>query len=157
MIKKFVLKSQKRNLDVQLLVLVFILTIFGLVFIYDSSAIHALRDFGDSNHYIRQQIIWALAGLAGMLILSNIDYHRLQKFALPAFVASLLLMLAVSFLGLGASSGGAERWLNLGFFTLQPSEIYKLTIIIWISYFLVLKLIYLFIKKYLKRFRNKYK
>lgn len=133
MIKKLTLKSQKRNLDVQLLVLIFILTIFGLIFIYDSSAIHALRDFGDSNHYIKQQIIWALSGLAGMLILSNIDYHRLQKLALPAFATSLLLMIAVSFLNLGTSSGGAERWLNLGFFTLQPSEIYKLTAIIWLS------------------------
>lgn len=128
-----ILKPQKKTLDMQLMGLVCLLMIFGLLFIYDSSVVHALRDFGDSNHYIRQQIMWAAGGLLGMLILSNIDYHRLQKWAFPALSVSMLLMVAVSFLSLGQSAGGAERWLNLGFFTLQPSEIFKLTAVIWLA------------------------
>ncbi len=131
--KRFILKSQKKTLDMQFLGLVCFLTIFGLIFIYDSSVIHALRDFGDSNHYIKQQVIWALGGSLGMLILTFIDYHRLQKWAFPAFLVSMLLMIAVSFLSFGASSGGAQRWLNLSFFTLQPAEIFKLTAVIWLA------------------------
>ncbi len=131
--KRFILKSQNKILDFQLFGIVFLLTVFGLIFIYDSSVIHAFRDFGDSNHYIKQQIIWALGGLGGMLILSNIDYHKLIRWALPGLLISIILMVAISFLNFGTSSGGASRWLNLGFFTIQPSELFKLAAIVWMA------------------------
>lgn len=123
-------------MDFALLIAVAILLVVGLVFVYDSSVVHALRDFGDSNYYIRQQLIWVGVGLAGMIFLTNFDYHRLKKIASPLFFFSLILMIMVSvpFFGLGTSSGGAQRWLNLGFVTLQPVEIFKLAAVVWLAF-----------------------
>lgn len=131
--RTFQLKAQKKSLDFSLLGTVLFLVILGLVFVYDSSVAHALRDFADSNYYIRQQMIWVVIGLLGMIFLANFDYHRLKALALPALLLSLILMLAVSFFGLGTTSGGAQRWLNLGFVTLQPAEIFKLSAAVWLS------------------------
>lgn len=131
--RKFQLQAQKKSLDLPLLSCILFLVVLGLVFVYDSSVVHALRDFGDSNYYIRQQIIWVVIGFLGMAFLANFDYHRLKALALPALLLSLIFMLAVSFFGLGTSSGGAQRWLNLGFVTLQPAEIFKLSAVLWLS------------------------
>ncbi len=133
MIKKFHLTAQKKMFDLQLIFIVVALVLFGLVAVYDASVIHAFRDFGDTNYYIRQQLIWVGIGFLVTVFFALFDYRNLQKLSSLLFFSSLGLLLAVFIPGLGSEVGGAHRWLNLGFVTIQPAEVIKLTGVIWLS------------------------
>ncbi len=124
---------QEHTLDLPLLIVVAILMVFGLVIVYDASVIQALQDFGDGNYYIRNQIIWVVLGTLAAAFFAFFDYKALQKLAGPMFLVSLGLLIAVFIPGLGSSAGGAHRWLDLGFATIQPAEIIKLTSVIWLA------------------------
>ena len=130
--RKF-LSIGNKSVDVSLLLIVIALVTFGLVMVYDASVFQALNDFNNSMYYIRQQIIWVILGSMGALFLSFFDYHHFRKLAPLIMGGSVILMLAVFVPGLGISGGGAHRWLNLGFFTLQPAEMVKLATVIYLA------------------------
>lgn len=109
------------------------LTIFGLIMVYDSSVVQAFQDFGDKYYYIKQQLIWVVLGLAAMGFFSVLDYHFLKKIAFPFFLFSLMLLIFASIPGLGEAGGGAHRWLRLGPMTIQPAEIIKLSSIMYFA------------------------
>lgn len=131
--RKFPLKGQKKAFDFVLLVIVVILVLSGLVFVYDVSVIQAYRDFGDSYYYIRQQLLWALLGAFVGLLFAYFDYRNLKKISGVIFVMSLVLLVAVFIPGLGTEAGGAHRWLNFYFFTIQPAEIVKFASVLWLA------------------------
>lgn len=126
-------KTTNRAFDYPLFFTVVILAIMGLIMVYDSSVVQASQDFGDANYYIKQQIIWVVLGFIALAFFSIFDYRYLKKLAFPAFAVSFVLLLAVFIPGLGVAAGGAHRWLRLGFFTLQPAEIIKLTSIVYFA------------------------
>ncbi len=130
---RFPLNSQHRSVDYRLLMTVITLIIFGVIMVYDASVVHALKDFGDSYYYIRQQLIWVVLGVIAAVFLYNFDYHNFKKYSVFLTGVSLVLLVAVFIPGLGVSGGGAHRWLNFGFFTLQPAEIIKLTGIMYLA------------------------
>src|SRR3989338_8554440 len=140
---KSALQSQRKGIDLSLLVIILILVIFGLIMVYDASAIHALKDFKDSLYYARQQLVWVFLGIILMTFFSKFDYKRLKQFALPLVVISSLMLLAVFIPGLGESGGGAHRWLRFGPITIQPAEIIKLTGVIFLSAIFEKKIRYL--------------
>lgn len=133
MIKKVTLKSQRKTLDLLLVGTVGTLVIFGLVMVYDASSVQSLKDFGDSNYYIKQQLIWTAIGIFSLIFFSQFDYRRFKALALPLIILSLGLLLSVLVPGLGISGGGAHRWLRIGPITFQPAEIIKLTGIIFLA------------------------
>lgn len=138
--RKYSLNIQKKTVDMPLLFTVVALVIFGLVMVYDSSVSSAFRDFKDSYYYIKQQLVWVILGSIAGVFFTIFDYHLLKKIALPLVGFSLILLLAVFIPGLGVSGGGAHRWLDLGFFTVQPAEIIKLTGAIFLAYLFERKL-----------------
>lgn len=127
------LQSQRKNIDIQLLIIVAILIIFGLIMVYDASFIQALKDFKDGYYYIRQQMIWVLIGVFLMIFFANFDYTRFRTIASYLLFFSLLLLMAVFIPGFGIAGGGAHRWLKIGPLTLQPAEIIKLTGVIFLA------------------------
>ncbi len=127
------LQAQRQTIDYPLALTVGFLVIFGLLMVYDASVIQGLRDFKDSLYYIRQQIIWVLVGIAALIFVANFNYQKFRVLATPMIVFSLILLLAVFVPGLGISGGGAHRWLRLGFATVQPAEIIKLTGVIYLA------------------------
>jgi cell division protein FtsW len=127
------LNPQKKTFDLPLLIVVITLVIFGAVLVYDASSVHAYRDFGDSYYYIRAQLIWIVLGSVAALFFANFNYLLLKKFAWPGFLTSIILLLAVFIPGFGTSAGGAHRWLSLGFITIQPAEIMKLSTVLWLA------------------------
>lgn len=131
--KRIYLSTQKSLFDSILILVVVILTLLGLVIVYDSSVIQAFRDFGDSNYYIRQQAIWVTLGVATASFFAFFDYRKLKILANLFFTVSVALLLAVFIPGFGSSAGGAHRWLDLNFITIQPAEVFKLTAVIWLS------------------------
>lgn len=130
---KPILQSQNRSLDFPLLTTTLILIIFGLIMVYDASSIQGLRDFKDSYYYIRQQSIWVIVGILSLGFFSRFDYRRFRILAAPLVLISIILLIAVFIPGLGVAGGGAHRWLKLGPLTLQPSEIIKLTGVIFLA------------------------
>lgn len=125
--------AQNRTDNLTLIIIVATLLIFGLVMVYDSSTIMSLKDFNDSYYYIRQQSIWVVLGIIAAAFFSFFDYRILKRFAFPMLLTSLGLLIAVFIPTLGVSGGGAHRWLNLGFVTIQPAEIIKLTGAIYLA------------------------
>lgn len=132
-LKRVNLQSQKQQIDLTLLLTTGILVAFGLLMVYDASAIQGLRDFKDSLYYIRQQLLWVTIGVLSMGFFARFDYKRFKAISIPLLLFSLLLLLAVLIPGLGVSGGGAHRWLRLGGVTIQPAEIIKLTGVIYLA------------------------
>ena len=112
---------------------VVVLSLFGILMVYDSSVAIAIRDFGNQYYYAREQAKWLIAGTVILLLFSMVDYHFWQKLALPMLLTTLILLLAVFLPGIGVRALGAHRWINFGFFILQPAELAKLTLIIYLS------------------------
>ncbi|MEI6478101.1 MAG: putative lipid II flippase FtsW [bacterium] len=115
---------------------VFGLVMFGIVMIYSASVIVAYNLFGDDKYFFKHQIVWAIVGLIGMATTANIDYHVWKKWAGAMLVITLILLISV-FLFSKGEINGAHRWIVVAGQTFQPSELAKLTFIIYLSAWLV--------------------
>ena len=109
------------------------LLLTGLLTVYTASFAVGYLEYGDANHFIIRQSIYAIAGLAALVYFMRLDYHQLRHLAVPMMVLALLGLLAVLIPGIGVERNGARRWLELGPVTFQPSEFAKLAVIIYIS------------------------
>lgn len=124
-------RSKKINTDLFLIVTTVSLVLIGLVAIYDASVVAAFRDFGDKLYYFKNQLVWASIGSIALLFFSFFDYHKLLKIS-PLFLGfCTLLLIAVLIPGIGTKVYGARRWINIGTFTFQPSELAKLALIFY--------------------------
>ena len=127
-------KSKRRErADVQLLISTLVLVAVGLVAVADASAPIAVRDFADKFYFIKQQIVWAGVGVLLLLIFSKIHYQFWEKVATYLFVGNVIILIVVLLPGFGSRLLGAKRWLDLGFFSLQPSELVKLTLSLYMA------------------------
>lgn len=126
-------ETHKKHVDWMLVLIVLALSGFGLLMVYDASAASALRDFGDRFHYLREQFRWLMFGLAAMAIASFFPYKKLYFLSVPMLIGCIVLLLAVFIPGLGVRAYGAHRWLNFGIFILQPSEVTKLALVLYLS------------------------
>lgn len=122
-----------KKIDLILLFSVIFLTIFGLFMIYDASSFVAFRDFSDKYHYVKGQFLWVILGFFSMAFFSYFDYKKLYNFSLPILLVSIFLLVLVFIPGVGVYLLGARRWINLGFFTLQPAEFAKLAMSIYLA------------------------
>jgi cell division protein FtsW len=125
--------DSKSRLDYVMLVFIALLTLFGLLMVYDASIVQAFQNFGDKNYFIKQQAIWVILGFISLGFFMILDYHILERLSLIAFLGSCFLLLLVFVPGLGVNAYGAHRWLSLGGFTIQPAEIIKMTTIIFFA------------------------
>lgn len=133
---KSVNKEKKRQVDFVLVVIIIILLAFGIVMVLSASAPSALAETGSSYTYFFSQLRFAAMGLVVMWIVSRIDYHIYKKFYWPVYWISIGILLLVLIPGLGSESGGATRWIDLGFLRFQPSEITKVGLIIFFAGYL---------------------
>ena len=107
------------------------LTITGLVAVYSASFVIGLADFGDSNHFIVRQAVWAAFGTLLLVAAAKTDYRKYRRLAVPIMGATILMLIAV--LVVGIDGGGARRWLGPGELSIQPAEFAKLTVIVYLS------------------------
>src|SRR5260221_6654261 len=112
-----------------------ILVFIGLVMIFSASAVMAKERYGSAYEFLLKQLVWAVAGLAVMVVATKVDYKRLQH---PALVFSLLgfttlLLISVFFLD---RAHGTHRWFHVGPISLQPSELAKPALILFLAWFL---------------------
>ncbi len=126
----------KKKFDVVLFVAVIILIIFGLVMIYSASSIWAEYKFNDSFHYVKQQSLFIIIGLALLFIIAKIDYKKYYQRANIILLVCLLLLILVLIPGIGSVRNGSRSWFGIGPFGIQPSEFAKLGLIIFASKYL---------------------
>lgn len=119
--------------DKRLFLLTVLITFIGLIAVADASAPLAIKNYGDKFYFVKQQFVWAVAGLIAMTVFSNISYRIWEKLAIPFFAASLIGLLLVFVPGLGIKVLGASRWIDLGFYSFQPSELIKLSLTVYLA------------------------
>lgn len=124
-------RKKRGKIDYWLLFLVFGLCIFGLLMIYSSSAVLSFEQYGVNNYYFKKQLISLVIGLIFMIIASFIDYRFWKKYAVLFLFITILLLIGVFIFS--GSTGGAQRWIQIGSISIQPSEIAKLTFIIYLA------------------------
>ncbi|WP_160033702.1 putative lipid II flippase FtsW [Paenibacillus sp. An7] len=133
--KKNTARPQRKGLpDYQLLILTLLLTGFGLVMVYSSSSSIALMSEKlnfDALYYTKRQAVYAILGVIGMFVAMNIPFAKYKQLYKPLFFITILMLVAVLFVGVEINK--ARSWFNLGFATLQPSEIAKISIILYLS------------------------
>ena len=116
--------------DFILLFVVIVLIAFGLVMLYSVTSYEAMNKFDDSMYYLKRQLRGVLIGAVVMAFFALVNYHRWIKWVPILYVLTFLLELAVFIPGIGVEINESRRWIGFGGFTLQPSEVTKLVIII---------------------------
>ena len=124
--------AKRCTYDDTLLVTVLVLVIAGLVLLTSISAYNGNVKFHDSFYYLKKQGFATGLGLVGMAVVSRIDYHRWIPLAVPGYLLSILLGVAV--LLFGEEYNGSKRWLSLGPVSFQPSEFAKVAVIVFLSW-----------------------
>ncbi len=129
------MKTMRSNLDKMLFLSTFVLMCIGIIMVYSTSYIVALDRFGDGYLFFKRQLLFGFIGLLTIIIVMRIPYELYGRFVYPIMILSLSLLVLLLIPGFGVKVSGAKRWLRLGTFSIQPSEIAKLSIIIYLSYF----------------------
>jgi cell division protein FtsW len=129
----FLAPSKAGPVDSTLAALVVALIGFGVVMVYSASAIEGATKYHDAQYFLRRQGLFAIGALLAMWLMSRIDYRRLRVVTYPLLVA-VTGMLVACVAGLGHRAGNADRWLVFGPFRVQPSEVAKLAIVVWLAY-----------------------
>lgn len=111
----------------------FFLVVFGLIILTSASSDLGQLKFGDSYFYLKHQLLYGFSvGLLGFWFASKFYYRHYQNWAILFLIASLI-MLVLLFTPLGVTAGGANRWLKAGPLTFQPSELLKITFVIYLA------------------------
>jgi cell division protein FtsW len=120
-----------RRTDLLLLSTTLVLVTFGLVMIYSTSAVMAQEHYSDSLHFLKRQALWAVLGIVAMWGMRYMPYRAQRRLSGPAVMCALGLLAVV--LVVGKTVGGAQRWLIMGPLTMQPSEIAKYVLVVYIA------------------------
>ncbi|HIT90499.1 MAG TPA: FtsW/RodA/SpoVE family cell cycle protein [Candidatus Merdenecus merdavium] len=128
--KKRKIKKRSDYYDYNLLAVVVLLICFGLVMLYSTSAYSAQLKYGNDLFYFMKQAAISGIFLIGAIIISQVDYHILKHFSVILFLSSVILLIAVKFLGTEAN--GATRWFRFKGLSFQPAELAKLTVILFL-------------------------
>ena len=128
-------EPQARNqCDHVLLIVTLLLVSIGLVMVFSSSGVMAYDRYQDPYFFLRKQGIFAVLGLALMFLVRKFPYQLYYRLVYLIFLVSLTTLIMLMIPGLGVEIRGATRWLRIGPFLFQPSELAKLAIVIFLAY-----------------------
>lgn len=139
--KKTIVKPIKGELDYTLLFLIILVVVIGLIVLLSASAPSGKHIYDDSYYYFKRQLLFVVFGFVGMIIISKLDLEKYIKYVPKAFIVCFVMLILVLIPGIGMEVNGARRWFNLGFTQLQPSELMKPVIAMYIAYLVHIKLI----------------
>ncbi len=126
--------SSSNSSNKSIIIPVFILVLFGLLMLFSAGVVDGQRRFGSAYYYFYHQVLFGfLPGIFLFFIFSKIKYKFWKKLSLPLLLLSLGLLVAVFIPSLGVVAKGAARWVKIGWFTFQPAEILKFSLIIYFA------------------------
>ena len=126
----------KKPFDFWIFATVLILLSLGIVMVFSASAAYAYNYMhGDSYYFLKRQLLFGVLGFIAMMITANIDYKKLGKWSPIFLIGSIVLLMMVGIPGIGHVENGSRRWIYLGsLFHFQPSEIAKLSVVLFFAY-----------------------
>lgn len=124
------INKNKRG-DYLLIIAVITLASLGATFIYSASRYSALSTYNDEYYFVKKQVMGIVIGLITMFCACFFDYKRLKKLNPILMIITVVLLLLVFVPGIGVENYGAKRWIGIGGFTLQPSELAKFSLILF--------------------------
>ena len=116
-----------------------LLSFIGIFVLFETSTYTSLLQIGDKYHFVKYQIGFVTAGIVIALFLSRIPFTLYKKYIVPIIVVSTILLIAVLIPGLGLELKGARRWINFGIFVMQPSEVLKISLSMYLAAWLSVK------------------
>src|SRR5438270_6287773 len=127
--------AKRVGVDKWLFGTVLLLVLFGLVMVFSTSAVMAKETVGSPYAFVRWQAVWALLGMLALTVLMQVDYRRYNNYP---FIVTCVTLTTVLLAAVFAMHGmnGAHRWIRLPGVTLQPSELAKPVIVLFLAYFL---------------------
>ena len=128
--------STRSGMDLTFFILVLALVAIGLVMVFSASYANASYRFDNPYYFVAQQARWAIIGVVLMIVISFFDYHHLHRLV-PLFAIVTLVTLAITVVfkdtKLVQNNNGAYRWITIGSFSFQPSEIAKFTLVLLLA------------------------
>jgi len=126
--------------DIILLLVTLVLITIGTVMIYSSSSILAMERFKDGQYFLKKQIFFVLLGLGLMVFMTKIPFDQLRRLAYPGIIVSVVLLSLILIPHVGIRAGGATRWLRLGIFSFQVTEMVKIAMVLFLAHLLTRKI-----------------
>ena len=127
---------KRKSVDISLAFAVAILLMGGMIMVFSASSMIAEFMKGNITYFFRKQLLWGAIALIFMVGFSKIDYRHLKRNSWPFLLIVLSILLLAGLFAFGLKSHGARRWYQIGFMRFQPSEFAKLSLIIYVSYYL---------------------
>jgi cell division protein FtsW len=131
--------GQPKDFDMAILLLAVVLSCLGVVMVYSASAVMAMERFHDSFFFLKRQGIYVAVGFLAMAAAMYVDYRSLRRLAMPLLLASLGMLALLLIPGLGHSANGAVRWFRVAGISIQPSELAKIALVIYLAHSLAKK------------------
>ncbi len=125
---------KKNTPDILIVFATALLLIIGIIMVFSASYYDTIDH--DPYYYFKKQLIWGAIGTVAMILAMKIDYFKLKPLTDVAFYASLILLGLVLVPGIGFEIKGAQRWIDLGFTNLQPSELVKISLVFYLAKYL---------------------
>ena len=119
--------------DPALLAVTLVLALVGVVMVFSASAVVAGSRFHDPWYFLKRQLAWLGAGLLVMHVVSRIDYSLWKKLCIPLLCLTTVLLILVLVPSLGSAAKGARRWLHVGSINIQPAELTKFVVVIYVA------------------------
>ena len=120
--------------DISLLFPVLFLVGIGVVMVYSASSAVALKKYGSDYYFLKKQAVFSLMGLLTLVTFRRVPYRLFRFLVYPLLGFSMLLLLGVWVPGIGVEANGAQRWLNIGGITFQPSELVRFVMVLYLAY-----------------------
>lgn len=126
-------RPHRRSPDFVYIGLAITLVLIGLIMISSSSVVIGMETYNQTYGFVLRQVVALVIGVIGAVVASRISYEKWRTLTMPFFVVSVILVLLLLIPGIGKETKGAVRWINLGWFQLQPSELLKISSILYLS------------------------
>ncbi|MBT9135041.1 MAG: putative peptidoglycan glycosyltransferase FtsW [Firmicutes bacterium] len=127
------MRTRSEHPDYILLVVILMLVTIGVMMVYSASFPLSLLRFDHQWHFVSRHLLWALFGVIAMIVASRINYWKWQQLSNVLLASTLLLLLLVFVPGIGVTVQGSTRWIGLGFFNMQPAEVAKIALVLWVA------------------------
>ena len=114
-----------------LLATIVVLNLVGLVMVLSASSVLSLTSYGSAWYFFQRQLIWTVLGALGFAVIVRIDYRSWRRVVEPLLFATAGLLAIVLLPGVGSNAGGAQRWLGIGSWRFQPTELAKFAIVLY--------------------------
>lgn len=111
------------------------LTFLGVIMVFSATGVYASTEYNNSFFFLQKELVWLFLGFSGLFVGYSLNLRILQKYSFWVYLLFLVLVI-LTHTPLGAKIGGAQRWLRIGFFNLQPSEFMKIALVCMMASYL---------------------